>query len=283
MLSVRRPSMLRPPDNARAKERIQLYGDTGAGKSYFWMTIAELANKTGSDAQFHVIDSDRDAALAIGPGGEFEHLAHRIHVHEVFEVEEYLEAGKLVKKEAGPDDWVVVDRLSPLWETLPGWWISRVFQEDEADYWTTMRKVALGVEEGEKGFGGMKEGVDWQFLNKVHDSFEVPLSMGGRFHMLVTADEKEVVDRYDKSGKDRAKYSVAGGVKPAGQKHTPKRFHTLVRVKRVGDDIELVMVRDRHLEHVWKEKAIRGRTIEVRPGPVGGAMALLKKMHGWRL
>lgn len=274
-----------PPNDANAKERIYLYGGSGAGKSWAWLTIANLADKTGSDAQFHVIDTDRAAQLAIDPGGDFHHLADRIHIHDVFEWEEYLDASKQIVKDISPNDWIIIDMLSNAWELLPGWWIQNVFQENQTDYWATQRRVNLGIEDSEdgKGFGGMKGGVDWVYIGKVYKEWEMRMSMGARCHVMALAAESEISDQWDKSGEQRATYKLAGGFKPVGEKRTPHRFHSTMRIRRVAGETELFLVRDRYKEAIWQEKATRGYVLEVKEGPTGFAMAYLKGIRGWRL
>lgn len=272
-----------PPDDAVSRERIYLYGDSGAGKTWAWLTIAHVADKTGSDAQFFVIDTDQAASLAIEPGADFEHLRDRIHVYDVFEWGEYVAAGKEVRANAGPNDWIIVDMLSNAWELLPSWWIANVFQEDQTDYWATMRRVALGEEDGDKGFGGMKGGVDWQYIKKVYLDFERPLTLGTKAHVLVTAKEAEVVDMYDAKGELRATFGQVGGFRPVGEKHTRHRFHSTMRIKRVRGDQEILLVRDRHKEHIWEEKASRGVSLPIKAGKMGFAMTYLKGVKGWRL
>lgn len=280
--------MLRPPKTARAKERIMLYGDTGAGKSYSWLTIAHLAHLTKSDAQFWVLDSDQEVELAIQPGFEFEHLANRIHVFDVPKsgdgVPEWLKASKTVRKNAGPNDWIIIDRLSVLWSILPSWWIEEVYQENELDYWATMRRISLGKEEGKKGFGGMAEAVDWQKIKSVRASIENPL-VASRSHLLVTCDEKTVVEHFDRDGSERAKYEVVDNFKPGGDKESVKAYHSLYRLKRVAGVSELHMVRDRHMEHVWGEsdKVKRGRVMPIKKGKTGFAKAVLVDLRGWKL
>ena len=39
-------------------ERIALMGGPGGGKTRAWLSIADFARKTKSDAQFYVIDTD---------------------------------------------------------------------------------------------------------------------------------------------------------------------------------------------------------------------------------
>lgn len=274
---------LRQPKDAAAKERIYVYGDSGAGKSHAWLSIAALADKTGADTQFFVVDTDMATETVLDPGGPFDHLSDRIHIWNVYEWEEYREAGKAVRKEAGPEDWIVVDMLSNAWEILPSWWIANVFQEDTTDYWSTMRRVALGNEEGDKGFGGMKGGVDWQFITKVYLDFEKPISMGARSHVFATAAESQVSELWDKSGEERATFGQVGGYKPAGQKRTRHRFHSTMRLKRIQGESEALLVRDRGKEHIWAEKAGRGVALPIKEGDTGFAMSYLKGIRGWKL
>lgn len=277
-----------PPDAER--ERILLYGGPGTGKTYAWLGIADLSQKTKSDAHFHVIDTDRAVLRNLkGPTAEFGHLKN-VTVYQARDIDQAQEAAqKILGNINGPDDWIVVDMLSNIWDGMSDWWISHVFDEDPVSYWVTVRKDIMQAKQEGRGdpreFGG-QAGPDWNYITKTYLAWEMPLTIDADCHVLCTAAETEIQERYDPSGEKRARYKATSFMAPRGQKLTEHRFHTVLRVTRTvsfkDTTRELTVHKDRVPDEVWRELGGRGLTIPLNKGPKF-AMDYLKKIQLWSL
>lgn len=290
------------------RERILLYGGAKGGKSTTYIGLMKFAQLTRTDSYFHIIDND-NAAEAIGlyPGGTYgdllgdlvdksgednitilEYEKATIYIPETFDP--YNDIADDIREKAKPEDWIVIDMLSNLWEIMPDWWIGNVYGDNTWEYYAQVRKAIEAEEEGagERGFGG-SSGVDWQYIGKVYRKWEKRLTLYAPCHVIAYSGETEIQKRYDKSGEKRAQYAMAGGFAPKTEKGAPHRFHTYGRLqKRVGRDgrgvkeRSITFVGDRDREDVLDEKLGRSQTLTLSEGPKF-AQDYLVKIGGWKL
>lgn len=277
------------------EERILGYGGHSSGKTTAWMGIADLALKTKSDAHFWVIDNDNATARLIkNPRGSFHQLEANTTIWVPKSFDEYEGITEQILNEAQPNDWIVPDMLSNVWEGMPDWWHENVYGESSWDYWIATRKEILAaVAEGDKGherqFGGTA-GVDWQYIGKVYRSWEKSLSINAPCHLFATSAESEIQARFDKTGEQAARYAIAAGWAPKVEKGAPHRFHTILRFRSITEGQgmkkaitrKITMVKDRDREETWEEIGGRGLSIELSNGP-RFALDYLVKVAGWSL
>ncbi len=279
------------PDAER--ERILLYGAPGAGKTYAWLGIADLSQKTKSSAHFHVIDTDRAALRNLkGPLAEFGHLKN-VTIYQARNVVEAEEANGKILANVTEDDWIIVDMLSNMWDGMSNWWITRVFDDVDspADYWASVRQDIRNAKmsEDKKGdareFGGQAS-PDWEYIKKAYLSWELPITIDAPCHVLCTAAEVEIQERYDPTGERRAQYVSTNFMAPRGQKLTEHRFHSVLRITALTSfketSRELTMHKDRIPEAVWQGFEGRGLTMPLRSGP-RFAMDYLRGALQWKL
>ena len=276
-----------PPD--ADPERILLYGGPAAGKTYAWLAIADLAQKTRSDAHFYVIDTDRAVGRSLrGPNAEFGHLKN-VTVYQARVIEDAQEAAIEILPLVGPNDWIVVDMLSNIWDGMSNWWISKVYDEDPVTYWAGVRQDIIVAKEAGSGdpreFGG-QAGPDWQYITKTYMAWELPLTIDAPCHVLATAAETEIQERYDPDGEKRARYVSTNFMAPRGQKMTEHRFHTVLRMTSITTPKEttreITKHKDRVPEVLWQELGGKGLTIQLGKGPKFG-MDYLRKVGKWTL
>lgn len=275
------------PDAER--ERILLYGAPGSGKTYAWLGIADLSQKTKSPAHFHVIDTDRAALRNLkGPTAEFGHLKN-VTVYQAQDIEQAAEANGKILANINQDDWIVVDMLSNVWDNMVNWWISNVLQDEVVDYWPAVRRDIKEARAEGKGdareFGGHTS-VDWNFITKTYMSWETPITIQAPCHVFATAAEVEMQERFDDTGEKRARYISTNFMAPRGQKLTEHRFHSVLRITALTSfketKRELTMHKDRIREDVWKGFEGRGLTMPLRSGP-RFAMDYLRGALQWKL
>ncbi len=280
---------LHAPPNSEY-ERILLYGGEDAGKTYAWLGIADLSQKTKSSAHFHVIDTDRAVLRNLnGPNAEFGHL-NNVTIYQARNIEAAQEASeKILANVTSEDDWIVIDMLSNIWDDMSNWWISKVYDENPVTYWAGVRQDIITAKAEGKGdpreFGG-QSGPDWNYITKTYMAWELPISIDAPCHVLATAAETEIQERYDPTGEKRANYLSTNFMAPRGQKMTAHRFHTVLRVSRTvtfkDTKRELTKHKDRVAQAVWQEFGGKGLTMELREGPKFG-MDYLRRVGKWSL
>lgn len=262
--------MLRPPAE-RLTERILLFGPAGSGKSTAAATIASLAQKTKSDARFHVIDTDLAWDRMLFEG--YQDLSN-VDVHVALDWPEYRESLAKIRSVAKPQDWVVVDLVSNAWETVQSYFTEQVFDRDIGDYFLQVRKELKAGKKSLEAFSGW---VDWSVINAMYKTWANDLLFKTRANVLCTAKMAKVYAEQD----DKATRMLFGphGVKPEGQKALAYQFHTVLLTgeQKIGAGDEavsqwtLTTVKDRERERLTKT-------------PVRNfALDYLKRVGGWKL
>jgi hypothetical protein len=281
------------------QERILLWAAAGVGKTYAELGIMKFAALTRTDNHFWIIDNDNQMeASGLVEGGEFEDLVDRSTIWVPESFDEYDDITNTIKTNAGPQDWIFIDMLSNVYQSLPDWWVENVYGENPHTYWGAVRKEIVEAQQqadmkGEKGgherqFGGTS-GVDWQYIGKQYRAWEKRLSIFAPCHVMAVCGEQEIEERYDRDGTRRAQFAQTSAVAPKGEKDAVHRFHTTMRMqRRVGRDGKSVagrtitMHKDRGRTEKWAELGGRGKTIELSEGPKF-AQDYLMKVGGWRM
>lgn len=296
------------PWNPSRRERILIYGGAKVGKSTTYISLMKFAKLTKTDAYFHIIDND-NASEAIGlyPGGTYgdllgdlvdedfednmtrlEYENATIYIPESFDP--YNDIADEIRQRAQPQDWIIIDMLSNLWEIMPDWWVGNVYGENTWEYYAQVRAAIEADEEGsgERGFGG-HSGVDWQYIGKMYRAWEKKITLYAPCHVIAYSAETEIQAHHDKSGERRAQFQITSSFAPKTEKGAIHRFHTIARMqKRLSPDGKTVKERsltflgDRDRENVIEEELGRGNTLVLSEGPKF-ATDYLVKLAGWRM
>jgi hypothetical protein len=219
-----------------AGERIMVFGPSGVGKSFDLYCAARMAINTGSDAQFHIIDTDRSVARMLSDPqlsvllGEDRTPHPNIHVYDIREIaaeknhnEWKVLASSLqtVSKVLGPNDWVMIDMMTVTYDWVQEAYTDRVFKKDRSDFFQDKRaQQAAGGKEG-----GSFSFIDWPILKDMYQTDLMRPIMMMKGHVYATAALKALDDR---AGANERSTFGAFGVMPAGEKNTQFTFHTVL-------------------------------------------------------
>lgn len=285
----------RPPDTARARERLLIYGGEKVGKSSCWLDIARLAAMTRSPAKFYVLDTDFAVEASLEAFPEIEdRVIYRTPDTWADIKRDSHELLGLVK----PDDFLVIDLIDVAWSAVQEWWVDEVNDSTLDDYFAMVRRLQEASrrefesweESGGKGkrprkgtdydFGGIPTGA-WTYITKGYLAWELPLTKRAPCHVIAVAGETSLTSagRKTEVDDDDSIYTRVG-FKPTGQKRMGHRFHTIVRVKRLkkgaGTTPNVTVIEDRRR----REKG----AVTLSEGKMEGfAKKVLMDKWGWRL
>ena len=240
-------------------ERQLIYGGPKVGKSWLYRSIAIAYLEFGNDNYVHVIDNDKTTLRMLAKMPELRDVIvpHVVLAHDLDALPGVTEQ---ILNDVEADDWLVVDMINRPWDFGPQWYRKKVFGEDEISYWAQARMEAEAGDKS-KSFGGM-ESKEWKYVKPAYLGWETTITMSAPCHVMLLAEEGEVVEQYDKSGEEAQKYAIVGGMKPKGEKKLPHRVDTIMRMtKTLGGKgakkrvlgRELTMIGDREREEDWDE------------------------------
>lgn len=208
-------------------------GGFGTGKTTDILNVALWSQRTQSPAQFWYIDTDDSLeAMLVGEYAELTNL----HPYPVWNWEEYTKATADIANRVTPDDWAVLDFVTPAWDWVQRYYIAEYFKEAKGDFMLEFRKANAG---GGNALDGWK---DWGVINALYrDWMMAVLEM--RCHKYWTARPEQIQDS------DKAELrAIFGpfGVKPGGQKELGFQTHTVLlkRILKAGD-VYMTTVKDR--------------------------------------
>lgn len=250
-----RPSQVQQITNTR--ERILSFGGAGFGKTYDFFTIARLAAQTGSDAHFYVVDTDESAGhCLIDPA--FKDLWNEdmtalknvtiINVSywdnlltALTEVQGTLKQGVwTVPGVLRPQDWLMIDLLSPTWSWVTDWYTNRVFHKGLDEFFLQQRQAMNPTDKKMKGLEGWK---DYTIINPQYALLQDRI-MRSPGNIYCTAEAKPL-NNEEADKQTRMIYGPVGVI-PVGQKRTPHIFSTVIwKVSNTPGVREAVTVKDR--------------------------------------
>lgn len=205
-----------PSTNAR--ERILAFGGAGSGKTSDWLSVADrYAAEETPPGKFHVIDTDYTAERSLEGHPE----AHKV-IQKVWtcpEWEDYTKAIGVISKIAKPNDWLVIDMLTPLWDMSQEYYIDRIFGKEVDEFFLKAR------EQNAKGnpLDGFK---DWGVINKMYRSNVANNILRAPCHVFATASAAAL--SADLESKENRQLFGKWGVKPVGQKTNSHLFHDVL-------------------------------------------------------
>lgn len=223
--------MLQP--TLKSPERILSIGGFGSGKSHAWLSIAQLAQATGSPAKFYVLDTDFATERMLETA--FDNL-NNIELTIAASWQKCEEFAKLVTKPGlikPRQDWIVVDMIDITWSLVQSYFTDEVFGEDIGQYFLEARKAMGDSKKG--GLSALNGWTDWQVINKLYQSFINRVFFEPQAHLYLTA-KADAIDAAKDSPEIISTYG-AFGIKPSGQKAVGNQVQTVMLFKtpKFGD------------------------------------------------
>lgn len=202
---------------AKSRERILAAGGAKAGKSSGWLSIARLAQVTGSDAQFYVLTTD-DSWERMTEAPPFDELTN-IQSEPVYDWSEYESVTRKFVEKVDRGDWIVADLYDSSWEAVRRDFIKRTYGTDMAsDYYAQIRKGLSGDQVAKNIPQILENTVDWNYIIGTFDTWAQQLLYRNKAHVYLATGVKPI----DKREKDETIKDLFGGVgvKPSGRDAT---------------------------------------------------------------
>ena len=209
------------------RERHLAYGGSGSGKTKAWLDIAQAYEDAGIDGDFHVLDTDYAVERMLFEGYPDLVASGRVKTTVPYDGwADYQTFSRGLKKNVGPDDWVIVDLMDEAWEEVQNFYSNEVFGEDKGDYFLTRRKDMKNPKKD-----NMFEGyTDWNVIKPLYASFSKGIFYSHRGHVFVTAGAAAVSRGGGSFGDSKEIVSTFGhvGLKPTGNKRLMHNVHSAI-------------------------------------------------------
>jgi hypothetical protein len=233
------PTPPRLPNGQTIKERLNLFGLAGVGKTHQFFQIAKWHQDLGSDARFYAINTDTSfEVLYFNP--EFVGLSN-IEWTDCTSFDAMYMAAKGYNSKLRPQDWLCIDLQDDAWSLV---------QDEYAQI--RAKEAGLDIDDLSELWvegGSTKEypisGWDWQTPNARYRSFANNYVLRGPGHRFIISRQTDVMEPSSGMKEDavtkanRIMFSPLG-VKPGGQKEDPSRWHTILHVGSRGEKLQTI-------------------------------------------
>ena len=238
--------------DGRPRERIGVYGGSGAGKSKAWLDIAQAYLDSGLDGDFYVLDTDYAVERMLYDGYPDLLESGRIHVVVPYDGwNDYVDFGRSLKKNVGQDDWVIVDLMDNSWSEAQNHYSLEVYGEDKADYYIKRRKEMKNPKK-DNLFEGY---TDWNIIKPIYESFAKTIFYSHRGHTFITTGSAAVSRTGGSFADTKEVIATFGhvGIKPTGEKRLSHHLHTVIFFEAVRNGWRMTTAKDREREMMKNE------------------------------
>src|SRR6266853_7020337 len=153
------------PSSSR-RERILVYGRSGAGKSSTWASLAQWISDTDTESLIHLGDTD-NAWDAI----QYEELEKYVTQSHITNYRDALQWARKTRDNVQPTDWVVFDMIDKAWAWAQEHYFSTIMGDDDlmlGDVYVS-NQIVMAKPKGERE-GGMagEHGSNWGVIYKYY-------------------------------------------------------------------------------------------------------------------
>lgn len=225
-----------------------VFGGEGVGKT---KGALDIARRLTSGEKMHVVDCDNAWAMKM-PRELLEVNGGPVVLSEARGWQAQSDALAKVLRNAGWDDWVVLDKSSTPWDSILQWYIEHVHGEGLPEFLIQHRVEQVRTQK--KATQGQDAVlVEWNFLNPLwHSVVTEPLTWA-KCHVYVTAESAPIRSDGKDSAAVRDMYGHLG-FKPRTQKGLGFAMHTVLYMQKSRrGDFRVTTVKDRERYELDRE------------------------------
>lgn len=229
------------PDHPR--ERILVYGGSGAGKTKAWLDIAQAYHDADLEGVFYVLDTDYAVERMLYDGYPDLVGSGRVQATVPYDgFSDYQDWAANLKRVMTDDDWAVVDLMDVSWEEAQNYYSEQVYGEDKGSYFVARRKDMKNPNK-ENLFEGSS---DWTIIKPLYAAFEKKVFYVHKGHTFVTAGAA-AVSRSGSWGDSKEVINTFGhvGMKPTGNKRMMHNVHTAILMVQDKNGWKMTTAKDR--------------------------------------
>lgn len=205
------------------KERIHIYGSTGAGKSWDVFCIAQLLQETKSPGVVYILDTDGEAALVTHYGG-FPTLTNVV-VIPVRNWETLTTNLEKLIKTCKREDFIVIDLFCKTWEWVQKYYAEQVYKKDKAQFFLEAKIRMEKAAKSEQAFSGWE---DWPYIKGLYASELIdPILYDAPCNTIAVSKAKLLDSKTEKDKRVLETFSRIG-YRPEGNKYISHEFHSVL-------------------------------------------------------
>ena len=259
----------------RSRERVLAYGSTGVGKTYAALTIINKA--LGDEDVAYIVDADNTWSRTLETDGEelgvkvreewfwvgsgktgrwerdatWENEDGNVILYHTDGWEQHADALGRCLSSARADDWLVVDSMTWLWDSVLPWYIARTHGTELPDFLIEHR-VRQVAEKAKETQGQDAVLVEWNYINPLWNKKVATPLVNSRCHLWLTAEAKPMRTDGRVDNQVRQLYESVGMI-PSSQKRLGHQMQTvlLFGVSKTGE-YQVTTVKDRGREKLEK-------------------------------
>lgn len=225
-------------------EKLLLFGETGSGKTHFYLNILEWQEKQGlsrEDLKMSIIFPDRPTGLAKLVNLIPQRYIDSIDVYQVNNYEETVVATATAEKSmeehyknTGHFGWMVFELMENYWTFSQDYYCRQAYGQSMGEFFAQMQSI-MGKGKADKktayeAFAGPFGG-PWPIIKFFHNFNWIDRVKRFPYNTIFTSEVKE------EDNKDSIFYSL--GYRPAGEKHNQHRMDTILYTGHKGDKFTL--------------------------------------------
>jgi len=219
-------------------EKLLLFGETGSGKTHFYLNILEWQEKQGlkrDDLKMSIIFPDRPTGLAKLVNLIPKRYIDRIDVYQVNDYEETVVATATAEetmeehyKETGQFGWMVFELMENYWTFSQDYYCRQAYGTSMGEYFAQMQSLNAKSDKktAYEAFAGPFGG-PWPIIKFFHNFNWIDRVKRFPYNTIFTSEIKE------EDNKDSIFYSL--GYRPAGEKHNQHRMDTILYMGHKGN------------------------------------------------
>ena len=218
-------------------EKILIYGESGSGKTRWYMKIIEELLKDGlkpEDVLMCIIFSDRPTGITKLINMIPKEFINSVLLFPINNYEELISSTAIAQqkleehyKKTGKHGWLVGELINEPWVFAQDYYTRQAYGEGLANYFAEKKQLSKVVREDSSAYRALEGWKDWSVIKFFHNFNWIDKIKRMPYNVLFTSEIKE------EGNKDSIFYDI--GYRPSGEKDNMHRFDTILYLSHKGN------------------------------------------------